>query len=60
MLQAVRSHFEEDPTSSLETVRLVLIDLQAQSAFLEALENIVIRTRREMDNSMQAPGGKWG
>lgn len=41
MLQAVRSHFEEDPTSSLETVRLVLIDSQAQSAFLEALENII-------------------
>ncbi len=41
MLQAVRSHFEEDPTSSLEIVRLVLIDSQAQSAFLEALENII-------------------
>jgi len=41
MLEAVRSHFEEDPTSSLETVRLVLIDSHAQSAFLEALENII-------------------
>jgi len=40
ILQAVRSHFEEDPTSSLETVRLVLFDSQAQSAFLETLENI--------------------
>src|SRR4030042_1714256 len=41
MLQAVKAHFEEDPTSSLETVRLVLIDSQAQSTFLEALENII-------------------
>lgn len=41
MLQAIKAHFEEDPTSSIELVRLVLIDSQAQSAFLEALENIV-------------------
>jgi O-acetyl-ADP-ribose deacetylase (regulator of RNase III) len=40
MMQAVKSHFEENPSSSLELVRLVLIDSQAQSAFLEALESI--------------------
>jgi len=41
MLQAVRSHFEENPSSSLEIVRLVLIESQAQSAFLEALKNMI-------------------
>lgn len=40
MLQAVRNHFEENEDSSLEILRLVFIDAQIQSAFLEALDSV--------------------